>query len=277
MIGTMTAGLESRPRRWLERVWGCPDVHTRQKWTALWPFVSQLSCGPLRVLDAGCGDGRWSLELAMRRPAWTIVGLDRSSESIRQAEASRARLDVHNVEFICADFLQYRPEDAFNAILSVASAHYLVETNHGETLFRAFVDWLAPQGALILFGPRCEREVPRIDLLPPPFKLRPVFSERQLRDLCAVAQLGRVNLYPVIGFSATVAKQINRAFSTSRVMASATYPIQIVLTTLDRLLHRAATRASSAWVLTAQVRGVEAVTLNVGDHAHATAAGLRGC
>lgn len=183
MIGRATARLEPLSRRWLVRLWGQPSIHTRQRWIAVWPCLAQLPAGPLDVLDAGCGVGAWSLELALRRRAWSITGVDRSEPSLEAAETARRQLAVENVVFVRSDFLDFRPPKQFDVVLSVASAHHLLQEGRGEELFQRFGSWLRPGGLLLLFAPRCRREVPWLRLLPPPVRA----TRRRLGGAAALA------------------------------------------------------------------------------------------
>lgn len=52
-----------------------------------------------RVLDVGCGAGRFSVALA--RKCKEVVGIDLSEAMIRQAHERAQRASVHNLHFIC--------------------------------------------------------------------------------------------------------------------------------------------------------------------------------
>jgi SAM-dependent methyltransferase len=256
VIGQATARLEPLSRRWLVRLWGQPSIHTRQHWTAVWPYLAQLPAGPLHVLDAGCGAGAWSLELALRRRAWAITGVDRSEPSLEAAETARRQLAVENAVFVRSDFLDFRPTEQFDVVLSVASAHYLLQNGRGEELFQKFGSWLRPGGLLLLFAPRCRREVPWLRLLPPPFELRDVVSADQVRSLCRVGGLEVRTIAPAIGVLGTLAKQISHAVAQSWFLRLATYPAQLVLTVLDPLVVAGhPSGRSSGVVLVAERRG----------------------
>lgn len=257
MIGQATARLHHAPRRWLLGAWGEANIHSRQKWHAVWPLLAALPPRGLRVLDAGCAEGAWLLELASRRPGWSVSGIDRDADRIGEARSAAARLRLANAEASVADFLTYQPAAPFDAVLSVSSAHYLVEEGDGARLFRAFHDWLAPGGSLILYGPRARSEVPRLGLLPPPFHMRDVFTAGALRALCAGAGLSVERLSGVVGAAGTVAKQLSQAATGSTVRGVATYPAQVALSTLDRLGHSKSDRRSSGLLLLARRPAVE--------------------
>lgn len=253
MIGRVTAGLFPAPRRWIQRWWGSRDVNARQKWQAVWPQLAALPANrELRVLDAGCGDGTWALELAARRPEWEIVGVDRDPREVARAEDARRRLGLRNVSFAQADFLSFRPADAFDVVLSVASAHYLMEEGRGAELFRVFADWLEPSGTLVVLSPRRGSEVPQLPFLPPPFQLRDVAAGDALRTWSTAAGLSVQALRPAVGRAGTWAKQLAAVAGSSRMLGALTYPLQLALSRFDRLVPPGHGAPSSSWLLVAR-------------------------
>jgi SAM-dependent methyltransferase len=248
MLGRRTADLESSQGRWIYRLWGCPDINTRQKWRAVWPYLERLK-GSLSILDAGCGNGRWTLEIAARRPDWIITGVDRDDASIEQAKRNAALLGCTNVSFIAKDFLEFEPENTFDAILSVASAHYLVESGHGERLFECFRQWLSPGGVLVLLGPRRHQEVPQIRALPS-LPAHRVFGRADLELLCHSAKLNCESIRPLIGDCGTLAKQLASRCK-SRFGRIGAYPVELLLDAADRLGRRR-DGYSAAWLMVAR-------------------------
>jgi trans-aconitate methyltransferase len=233
MIGRATAPVQPTARRLVQRVWGVTDIDARQKWSAVWPAIAGLPRTSLRVLDAGCGDGSWTLELARRRPAWRLIGIDRDTDGIARARSMAERLSIQSARFITTDFLEYQLEAPFDVVLSVASAHYLVEEGLGEPLFAKFASWLAPGGRLILYGPRRREEVPMFDRLPEPFEMREVFAPADLSRFCAGAGLEIEALTAVVHRMGTLAKQIRRLAGSSVPARALAYPIELALSGLD--------------------------------------------
>ena len=252
MLGRATASLERFPRSWLQRFWGVFDIDMRQKWRAAWPYLSILPRKHLRLLDAGCGQGSWSLELAARRPCWTVVGLDIDRESLDIAEAKRRELGLKNLSFHEADFLRFQPREQFDVILSVGSAHYLVERGSGAALFQDLSSWLKPLGLLVLLGPRRSQEVPTFRFLPL-LRAYTVFGYEDLDSLSRTSGLEPQEIKPFVGRLGTLAKQIGKiGASGSIVVRKATYPIQLFLDVLDRENGESIARSSAAWLLIAR-------------------------
>ena len=91
-----------------------------------------------RVLDAGCGLGRTSAELAAR--GCIVTGVDREPASLEQA-----RIAAPEAEFLCIDLRRYRPEPAFDAVLAAGVLHWLGSIDEAAALART---WLIPGGRL---------------------------------------------------------------------------------------------------------------------------------
>ncbi len=228
---------------------GLFDVDNRLRRRAIWPLLASLPSTARFVLDAGCGDGAWALDLAVAHPDWRLVGLDWNAASIERATAAARSRGLGNVTFDCGDFLTYRPAAPCDVVLSIASAHYLVEAGSGDVLFRQFASWLAPTGCLVLYGPRRRDEVPRLSRLPDPFVLRDVFSADQLSCLCEAVGLDVERLLAVTGRAGTIAKQVRRLAGESVVRRVVALPVQVALEQVDQLVSNTDVSAASAGLL----------------------------
>lgn len=85
-------------------------------------LVARLPARGARVLEVGCGDGRFARLLAARGAA--VLGIDASPEMIRLArERTPAGAPI---EFVCGDFSVHPlgPE-SYDAVVSVATLHHL--------------------------------------------------------------------------------------------------------------------------------------------------------
>jgi SAM-dependent methyltransferase len=102
---------------------------------------------PGRALDLACGEGRnatWLAELG-----WKVTGVDFSEVAIAKAH-DRAAQEGLDIEFLCADLLDYEPEpNAFELVLVL----YLQITaaERRQALARA-VSALAAGGTFLLVG-----------------------------------------------------------------------------------------------------------------------------
>ena len=106
--------------------------------------------GDERVLDAGCGSGRLTRELAARVPAGMVVGCDLSENMVRAAAATlgvgRAADGARpNVAVVCADLQALPWRGAFGAAYSAATFHWVPDH---DRLFAELRSALAAGAAL---------------------------------------------------------------------------------------------------------------------------------
>lgn len=98
------------------------------------------------LLDAGCGTGRLSLELARR--GYAVHGIDLSAELVNIANASLGQ-GQRVVSFAVGDILASRP-GRYDAILCRGVLNDLVDDCDRDTVFDAFARCLQPGGVLIV-------------------------------------------------------------------------------------------------------------------------------
>jgi SAM-dependent methyltransferase len=99
---------------------------------------------PGKVLDMGCGSGRWDVLVAPL--VGELVAADASREAL---EVARRNIQAPNVSFIEAtpDSLPY-PDGYFDFIFSLGVLHHLPDT---EGAIRNLVNKLCPGGVLLLY------------------------------------------------------------------------------------------------------------------------------
>lgn len=101
---------------------------------------------PIRLLDAGCGDGLLALALANRHPAWTVVGVDLREDMLEGARARARARSLDNVSFESADLLSPLPFSGFDA---VAALECLSEIPDDGAALQSMAGALRPGGMLV--------------------------------------------------------------------------------------------------------------------------------
>lgn len=107
-------------------------------------------CGDLtgaRVLDIGCGTGRYSIECA-KRGASKVVGIDFAPLMVAFSQKTAEQMNIADkCKFICGDFLSNQFEESFDIILALGFFDYIKEP---EPLFKK-VSQLKPRKFLATF------------------------------------------------------------------------------------------------------------------------------
>jgi trans-aconitate 2-methyltransferase len=132
------------PRDWDARTYDrVADPMTRWGSTVLDRLVLR---GDERVLDAGCGSGRVTEQLAERLPDGRVIALDGSSSMI---DAARQRLAAFGdrIEYVVADLGAPLPiEGEVDAVLSTATFHWVPDH---DALFANLAAVTRPGGWLV--------------------------------------------------------------------------------------------------------------------------------
>lgn len=113
--------------------------------------LSEAAAGrPLRLLDAGCGDGLLSMALAKRHRDWTVVGVDRRADMLEGARARARGRRIGNVSFEAADLTKPLPGSDFDAVVALECLH---EIPDDRAALAAMSGALRPGGLLALQVP----------------------------------------------------------------------------------------------------------------------------
>ena len=79
-----------------------------------------------KILDLGCGSGRWALDMAYYYPDAEIVGVDISSTLVEYAQARAKTMNRHNVKFIPFDALEGNLSELGRGIYDLVNLRFAV-------------------------------------------------------------------------------------------------------------------------------------------------------
>src|SRR5262245_58029332 len=125
----------------------CPQAHPDRLATLATLFgMSPAPVADCRVLELGCGDGGNLLPMAFGLPGSAFVGVDRAAGAIARAKEETRALGLANVEFHCADLLDWAPPDGpFDYVIAHGLFSWVPEAVRRRVL-ELCRDRLAPQG-----------------------------------------------------------------------------------------------------------------------------------
>ncbi len=105
---------------------------------------------PLRVLDAGCGEGLLATALGRRHPDWTVDAVDLSEEALRLGRELAAERQASNVRFARADVTKPLGTSVYDA---VAALECLLEIDEDAAALESVAQALRPDGLLVAHVP----------------------------------------------------------------------------------------------------------------------------
>lgn len=104
------------------------------------------------VVDLGCGNGWYLVELAKRYPRLRGIGLDGFEENIRQAaEKAKASGLEDRLRFVRGDIRHYPLEEPASVFVMNRALHHVWSDK--ETVFSFFRDHLASEGSVVIWEP----------------------------------------------------------------------------------------------------------------------------
>jgi trans-aconitate methyltransferase len=188
---------------------------------------------PIRVLDAGCGDGLLSLTLAKRHPRWSIVGLDLRDDMLEGARMRARGRRLPNVRFRTADLTAPLPEDGFDAVLAIEC---LSEIPDDEGALRSLVAATRPGGLFVAHVPeRSWRPVLRGSAPTWREQVRQGYTVADLGAALRRAGLERVDVRPTYRATATAAQDLRDAIKDAPVaVRAAAFPAMAAAVRLER-------------------------------------------
>jgi SAM-dependent methyltransferase len=141
----------SRFERLYARIFGAPANGLRIRLRRVLPATK----GSYRtILDAGCGSGVFSFELAKLHPDAQVLGIDNDASLVARANEIARRARLANCRFEEGDVTQLELDGRFDLVVSVDNLEHVVDdVGAMQTLWRA----LRPGGRLVAHVPGYER------------------------------------------------------------------------------------------------------------------------
>jgi trans-aconitate 2-methyltransferase len=136
----MSRSINSGPREWDAETY---DAVSDPQFEWGMEVLSRLELrGDETALDAGCGSGRVTAELAKRLPDGRVIAVDGSEAMIAKA---RERLGAE-VTYRVGDLSELRVEEPVDLVFSTATFHWILDH---DRLFRRLHAALRPAGRLV--------------------------------------------------------------------------------------------------------------------------------
>lgn len=136
------------------RIMGAPISGLRIRLRRVLPC---LTGKPVCVLDAGCGRGVFSYQLARRFPDAAVTAIDIDEQQLELNRQIAKQAGLNNLTFVSGDIANLPYKDEFDLVLSVDNLEHLEDDKKGLT---ALYHALKPGGRLVLHVPGYQRRWP---------------------------------------------------------------------------------------------------------------------
>lgn len=188
---------------------------------------------PVRVLDAGCGDGLLALALAARHPKWTLTGMDLREELLRGARERASNRGLANATFEAADLTRPLPDSGFDVAMALEC---LSEIPDDRGALRSIVGALSPGGLFVVQAPERDwKPVLKGSDGTWRHEVRHGYGREELGGLLAEAGLERVAVVPTYRSTAAAAQELrDRAKDRGLALRASLFPAMAAAVRLER-------------------------------------------
>ncbi len=111
-------------------------------------FISKFLPENGYILDAGCGIGRHSIELAMR--GFKVLGIDTNQKYLDLALEKAKALSLDNVNFSLMDMRNLNEEEVFDGVINLWSSFGYFDDDTNEEIIKNFFKAVHKNGKVII-------------------------------------------------------------------------------------------------------------------------------
>jgi SAM-dependent methyltransferase len=202
-----------------------------------------------RILDAGCGRGTFSMELAKAHPDADVIGVDLDAELLGKASHVAKKVGLRNLGFQVADIAALPFQDEFDLVVSVDNLEHIEDD---VTAMCGLRRALRREGKLVVHVPGYYRRWPVmkkcIDFDVPGHK-RPGYIVEDLLEKLARAGFAVETVRPTYGFLENLSNNISYAITGAKQNHKALYALVFPLLLLMSRLGASARPKWGAGVL----------------------------
>jgi SAM-dependent methyltransferase len=188
---------------------------------------------PLRVLDAGAGEGLLATALGRRHPDWTVAAVDLSEDALALGRELAEERRAANVRFEQADVTKPLGTSEYDA---VAALECLLEIEEDEAALRSFAAALRPGGLFVAHVP--ERSwAPLLRSSRPAWKLevRHGYDRDEIVSLLERAGLRVERVRPTTRGTLQLAEELRERVRDARLtVRAAAFPLMRTALALER-------------------------------------------
>jgi trans-aconitate methyltransferase len=188
---------------------------------------------PIRMLDAGTGDGLLSMGLAARHPSWILVGVDLREDLLEVARRRARGRGLGNLTFRQADLTKPLPVSGFDVVMALEC---LGEIPDDRAALETMAGALVPGGLLVVQAPE-ENWKPVLKGSAPIWRdqVRQGYSAAALTRALRDAGLEGVEVAPTYRTTAALAQEVRDRIKGKRLaLRAAAFPAMAAAVRLER-------------------------------------------
>ena len=137
----------SKFERFYIRLFGVPINGLRNRARRILPLITRKY---KKILDAGCGQGIFTFEIARRLSESSITGVDIDNKLLERNRQIAEKITLKNCHFKFQDITRMNIKEEFDLIISIDNLEHVRDD---ESVLKKFNSALKPDGEMILHVP----------------------------------------------------------------------------------------------------------------------------
>jgi SAM-dependent methyltransferase len=122
------------------------DLYANTKYAMILRYLSGFT--DLRILNAGCGSGELSFQLA--QAGHRVLGIDPGLEYVRVAEQNARMINSRNCSFAVSSIEDFQPTTPFDCVIATDVLEHIQDD---RTAFEKLISFVKPSGLVIITVP----------------------------------------------------------------------------------------------------------------------------
>ncbi|MFQ5456637.1 MAG: class I SAM-dependent methyltransferase [Nitrospirota bacterium] len=104
-------------------------------------ILPKIKKGSKKILDAGCGTGTFTFEIAKNNPDCEVIGIDSMAKLVNKANNIAKMAGIKNCSFVEEDVLEMRYKDEFDMVLCIDNLEHIEDDDRAiKNIYNALKD-----------------------------------------------------------------------------------------------------------------------------------------
>lgn len=234
MLGTEQALLEKDPLKQVFcKLFGDTRIGEIVRFSTVLRTLDSQDFSNCSILDAGCGRGIISFDLARRFPYSKIISIDQDAGLIEKARSIKVKLKMRNIDFEAKSIFELNQSQQFDLIICTDVLEHI---NDDFGAIENLSSSLSSGGILIMHVPQKFQKHPFKEMEWTGHHMREGYTYQELTNLLESVDLRILEVHHTFGIFGALADEMEYTLWRVKPVWLAAYPLLLLFAYIDVLV-----------------------------------------